>query len=216
MTYNGTPTRYFEPPLTRTHSGHRGATENRWRWWYSAISDLMIRHPDWTQQEIATKLNKHPNTISMIVGTDLFKEFLAQRKAAWMEDHDHALRSRLTEVATEGLDIVLEQLRTKKSAVPLQAALKITESALDRLGYAPSNGPQVVVNNAPDNRQQTLVALTPADLEAARQAMRMAEQAKSGSANTLVPPSAQDAVLEACVEGTDAQSGVVVLDGDSP
>ena len=215
MTYHGAPTKFQEPRLTKTQQGHRGASEARWRWWYSAIADAMIRNPDWTQQEIAVSLNKHPNTVSMIVGTDLFKEFFAQRKAAWMEDHDLALRTRLTSVATESLDIVLEQLKNKRSQVPLQAALKVVESSLDRLGYAPNSGPQVVVDNRQiDNRQQTL-AVSPSDLEAARAAMRLAEQSKFGS--SLAPSSSDNSVvLEACGVGQDLSEVEVPVTDSSP
>jgi len=211
MSYNGTPTRYQEPRLAR---GSRGDRSSTWRWWYSAIADLMIAHPDLTQQEIAARLNKHPNTVSMIVGTDMFREYLAQRKAAWRDDHDLAIRTRMTAMATEGLDIVLEHLKAKRSQIPLQAALKVVESSLDRLGYAPSGGPQVVVNNTPDNRQQTLVQVTPADLEAARMAMRMAEQSKSGT--SLAPPSVEQmSAPGACGVGQDVGPDVEVLDAES-
>lgn len=210
MTFTGTPTRYQEPPNT-SHGIKRGG----WRWWYSAIADKMIAHPDWTQIQIAASLNKHPNTIAMIVNTDMFKEYLAQRKAAWRDDHDLAIRTRMTEVATEGLDIVLEHLRAKKSQVPLQAALKVVESSLDRLGYAPSSGPQVVVNNNPDNRQQTLVQVSPADLEEARQAMRLAEQSRSGtSLAPPPPPNNGPEALGACGVGLDVGSDVEVLDAE--
>lgn len=205
MTYNGNPLQlglYQEPAINKTR---RGVVEGRWRWWYSSIADLMIRNPDWTQQQIAASLNKHPNTITMIVGTDLFREFLAQRKAAFRADHDFALNARLTNVATEGLDIILDQLRTKKTQIPLQAALKITESALDRLGYAPASSPQVVVDQRTiDNRQQTMVSLTPADLEDARMAMRLAERSKAGSSTLEGPLTERSAPLEACGAGHDA------------
>lgn len=213
MSYNGTTTKYQEPALARAPNNAR---HNRWRWWYAAISDLMIARPDWSLQQIAVHLNKHPNTVSMIVNTDMFKEYFQQRREAYRVDHDHALRARMTEVATEGLDIVLEQLRTKRSQVPLQAALKVVESSLDRLGYAPTSGPQVVVNNAPDNRQQTIVAVTPTDLEAARSAMRLAERSKVGT--SLAPPPPPNIGLDApgaCEVGQDVGPDVEVLDAEA-
>ena len=208
MTYNGTPTKYHEPRTAQKPGTGSAVVNGRWRWWYSAIADLMIRHPEWKMTDIARELNKHPNTVSMIVNTDLFKEYLAQRKVAWAQEHDHAIRAKLTDVVSESLDIVLEQLKTKKSQIGLQAALKVTESALDRLGYAPQSQPQVVVNNAPDNRQQTIVAVTPMDLEAARDAMRKAEQAKTGT-SLGGPP-----LLEACGAGPEAGSGIEAIEAE--
>lgn len=180
MTYNGAPARFMEPPLAKV----AGSPANgRWAWWYSAIADAMIRHPDKTIKEIAVMLNKHPNYLSMVINSDLFKEYLAQRKEAWRVEHDHMLRAKLTDVASEGLDIVLDQLRTKRSQIPLNAALNVTQSALDRLGYAPDATPVVVVNNLQDNRQQTVSVsgLSALDLEEARSALRRVEQAKSGT-----------------------------------
>lgn len=206
MSYNGQGqgSAYIEPPLKR------GRTINeRFRWWYSSIADIMIRDPNVTQVQIAAQLNKHPNTVSMIINSDMFREYYHQRREAYREDHDHALRVRMTEVATEGLDIVLEQLKTKRTQVPLMVALKVVESSLDRLGYAPQSGPQVVVDNRQIDARQQTVALTPSDLEAARAAMRMAEQSKTGS--SLIPDLA---VSKACGVGQDVLD-VETSTGDS-
>ena len=204
MSYSGSPTRYQEPPIHNSPSKKYNTSQTRWNWWYSAIADCMIAHPDWKLRDIAIHLNKHPSTISMITGSDLFRDFFAQRKAAWRDDHDLALRTRLTGVATSALDIVLEQLKTKGTQVPLQTALKVVESSLDRLGYAPSSGPGVVINNSQNDNRQQVLALSAQDLEAARAAMRLAEQAKIGS--SLAPlAAASPTVLEACEVGQDVK-----------
>lgn len=187
MSYTGqTTARYLEPPIRKV-SGP--VSNGRWTWWYSAIADAMIRNPDLRMQDIAALLGKHPNTVSMIVNTDMFREYFAQRKEAWRQDHDHALRAKLTDVATESLDIVLEQLKAKRTQIPLNVALKVTESALDRLGYAPSSGPEVVVNNTVDARQQSVSVqgLSASELEEARQALRRVEQTRVGT--SLAPDS---------------------------
>lgn len=206
MSYNANTSKYIEPPLRKGSDA-----QSRWRWWYSGIADIMIRDPSVTQTQIAAQLNKHPMTIALIVNTDMFREYFHQRREAYREDHDHALRVRMTEVATEGLDIVLEQLKTKRTQIPLHSALKVVESSLDRLGYSP-NAPAVVVNNNVDARQQT-VALTPHDLEAARAAMRLAEQSKTGS--SLAPPMPPGpTVLEACGVGQDVLGVGASIEGD--
>lgn len=211
MSFNGLTTKFQEPPLSKAP---RGTVEGRWTWWFSAIADAMIRHPDKKMKDIAAMLNKHPNYISMITNTDLFREYLAQRKAAWREEHDHALRAALTDVATEGLGIVLEHLKTKRTQIPLNAAKGVMESALDRLGYAPDSAPQVVVNTTnQDNRQQTvnLSGLSAADLEDARAALRRVEQTKIGTSFAPVaePASEQgvgpDLVTEAEVIDVQAE-----------
>jgi DNA-binding CsgD family transcriptional regulator len=207
MTYNGISTaKYIEPPLKKGNSYN-----SRFCHWYSQIADLRIREPAISNREVALRLGKHENTIAMIVSTDLFKEYFHQRREEFRKDHDFALRAKLTDAATQGLDIILDQLKTKKTAIPLQTALKVTESALDRLGYAPSSGPEVVVNNNLDARHQTvsIAGLSATELEEARQALRRVEQTRVGSSlasgghvPTLEQGAGQDVsdVVEAQVE----------------
>lgn len=207
MSYNGSPTKFQEPPITRVPKG--ASIEGRWTWWFSALADAMIRHPDKRLKDIAVMLNKSPNYISMIVNTDLFKEYLAQRKEAWRVEHDHALRAKLTDVAHHGLDIILDKLQTQKSQIPLSAAKAITESALDRLGYAPDSSPAVVVNNSvQDNRQQsvTINGLSASDLEDARNALRRVEQARIGTSFAPVAELASE-------QGVGPDVSDVVVDG---
>jgi hypothetical protein len=197
MTFTGTSTK-FQEPRTAKVPVKNGSIEGRWTWWFSAIADLMIRHPDKKLKDIAAMLNKHPSYLSIVTNTDMFREYLAQRKEAWRQEHDHALRAKLTDVATHGLDIVLEHIQTKRAQIPLNAALKITESALDRLGYAPDAAPAVVVNNTQDNRQQTvnIAGLSTSDLEEARSALRRSEQVKIGTsfAPELAEPALEQGV----------------------
>lgn len=179
MSFNVDSSQFIEPPLRRGRN-----INERFRHWYSSIADLRIREPGITNREVALRLGKHENTIGMIVGTDMFKEYFHQRREAWRIDHDHAIRAKMTDVASEGLDIVLEQLKAKRTQIPLNAALKVTESALDRLGYAPASAPTVVVDNSVhDNRQQTVqvTGLSAKDLEEARAALRLSEQTRIGT-----------------------------------
>jgi hypothetical protein len=216
MSYNGSTSRFIEPPIQKVGGP---VANGRWTWWFSAIADAMIRNPDKKIKDIAVMLNKHPNTISMIINTDLFKEYLAQRKEAWRHEHDHALRAKMTDVASEGLDIILEQLKAKRTQIPLNAALKVTESALDRLGYAPASAPTVVVDNSVhDNRQQTVqvAGLSAKDLEEARAALRLSEQTRIGT--SLPQALAVDLGLEqgaGHVSDVEAQDEEVLSDPSS-
>lgn len=150
----------------------------RWRWWYESIADRMIAHPDWTIQQIADDLKKGANTISMIVNTDLFKAHFFERKRRWQEAHDQSLRQKLTAVATNSLDLLVNQMEKKKDLVPIQQMQEIAMSALDRLGFAVKAGPQVVVNNAVQNN--TIAPSASADaLLQAREAMRKVEQLRA-------------------------------------
>lgn len=193
MSYNGNSSAHYVEPRLKSGSSY-GA---RWRYWYPAIADIMIRNPKASHPEIAKELGKHPNTISIIVHTDMFKEYFHQRREEWRKDHDHAIRAKMTDVGEAALDIVLEQLQSKRSQIPMKVALQAAESVLDRLGYAPVSGPTVVVDNSVhDNRSQsvTVQGLSATDLEEARAALRRSEQMREGS--SLAPPSTPGPVLE--------------------
>jgi hypothetical protein len=177
-----------EPALARTKQGPHW--EGRWRWWYSSIADHMIRNPGTTFTEIAAALNKNPNTISAITGTDMFREYLARRKQEFQREHDYAIRAKLTGVAEASLDIMLSQLQKKGEQIPMQRLENVVSMTLDRLGYAPASTPSVVVNNNTDARTQTVAiqGLTPLALEEARQALRLAELRHSGSSLSMSAP----------------------------
>jgi len=165
-------------------AAQRNPYEGRWNWWYSSIADIMIRDPSMRLSDIASELNKASNTISMIVNTDLFKDYLARRKEEWRRDHDFVILSKIQRVAELSLESVAQQLEKKKDQVPLNMAVETMVSALDRLGYGAKTQPQVAVNvNQSDNRTQTVIVqgVSASALEEAREALRLAERKSAES-----------------------------------
>jgi hypothetical protein len=157
----------------------------RWSWWYPAIADWMIRNPGGTIKDCAAELNRHPNTISMIAGTDMFREYMAQRREEWRQHHDFALISKVTKVAEAGLDVLLEKLEKKKDQIPMQLVTEVAMSALDRLGYGPRREPAVAVN-VQQNDNRVVVAVDANALAEAREAMRLAEARTAYDSRLLV------------------------------
>lgn len=148
---------------------------NRWNWWYDSIIDRMIAHPDWSKKQIAEDLGKHPNTVYQICDTDLFKDYYAKRLADFRANHDFSIINKTTKVAEVSLDILLEGLQTKRTAVPIGVVNEIATSALERLGYGTQQAPLVQVNQ--DNRSVS-VAVNTSTLEEARMAIRQVEEMK--------------------------------------
>lgn len=186
---------------------------NRWRWWYSAIADLMIAHPDWKMTDIAKELKKGVNTISMIANTDLFRAHLAQRKQQWQEIHDQALREKLTKVANASLDALVTSIEKKKDLVPIQALQSISEGALDRLGFSPKPGPQVLVQNNIQNNN-VLPSASLGALEEARAAMRQVEQLRASQPMKTLPPNREiDLLLEENGLSSSADDDLIIGDG---
>jgi hypothetical protein len=118
----------------------------------------------------------------MIMKSDMFVEYYTRRKQAFHALHDHRIKSRLTDVATESLDAILMTVKAKKDQIPLRQLTELTSSVLDRLGYGPqAAAPQVVVHTTVDQSRHLSVDVTASDLEAARMALRAAEAQRAGS-----------------------------------
>lgn len=170
-------------------ASQKNPMEGRWRWWYSAISDWMIEHPSGDMSDCAAHLSKHVTTIRFISATDMFRDFHAQRLQVWREAHDFALAHKLTAVAEQGLDLILDRMHTKRDQIPLNTLVALTSSSLEKLGYGTPQGPQVAVNvHQTDNRSVTIMApVTPAALEEARDALRRSEERRAIEAREAQP-----------------------------
>lgn len=176
-----------EPTRTKPRSKWSLSMEGRWRWWYSSIADLMILEPNLTQKEIAARLDKSELTICSIVGTDLFRSYLAQRKLDLRAQNEAVLSQKMTKVAEASLDLVLDKLEKKRDQVPLDTLKELSVSMLDRLGYAPSKGPTVQINAQTNNTSNptVLVPVSADALSEARDALRLAERRRAETAPPL-------------------------------
>lgn len=166
----------------------------RWRWWYSAIADEMLKNPKATNPEIAKAIGRSPSTVGFIVATDLFRDYYAKRRAEYSRQHDEAIRNKLLGVAEASLTILTDQLEKKKDQVPIKMVTEIATSMLEKLGYGAPAAPQVVVNNTQDNSTKSVVVTQASlsELEAARQALQLAEARRID----LAPPVAGTVQLE--------------------
>src|SRR3972149_9250915 len=80
------------------------AQHGRMRWWYDSIADWMISHPDQPMYECARALHKSPTTISLIVNSDVFKHYLAERRRHFAERHDENIIRTTTAIAEKAPD----------------------------------------------------------------------------------------------------------------
>lgn len=179
------------------------AQPNAWRWWYASIADWMLRNPGKTQEDCAAFFGKHPNTISRIVTSDVYRAYLAQRRREWQADHDGQLTQKLSDVAMKSMDVILEQLDKKRDALRIDVLKDLMGTSLESLGFGKPNAPQVQVNQMVDASQQTVtVSVTPAALQEARAALRLAEARRSQLIEVEAPaslPAVEDALM---TEGT--------------
>jgi hypothetical protein len=119
----------------------------------------------------------------------MFREFHAQRRNQWRENHDFTIVSKITQVASKSLDLILDKMEKQADKIPMQLVTEIATASLDRLGYAPQGpGIGVPVQVNIDNRQQTVaVPVTAAALEEARDALRAAERKRGIEVRESLP-----------------------------
>lgn len=196
----------------------------RWRWWYAAIADWMIANPGGSLKQCAQELNRGYNTICFIANSDMFKEYYARRRQEWQESHDFAIRNKLTHATELGLDILIEQMTSKRSQIPMAPLAKMVESSLDRLGFAPKSQPAAVVQINNENKTVVVQGVSAADLSDARDRLRAVEQAKTieaplGGGNQLGSPVEGEVEVEppdTLVEVSESRSQVEVEADASP
>lgn len=150
--------------------------------WYDSIIDDLLANPGTHLQDTAKRLNKAPNTIYLICGSDLFKARYAQRRAQFNADLDQRLTGKVAKVAELALDATISHLEKKHDAVPLQHLKEIGKDALDRLGYGvPKPGaPSVVVNNHNNVQATAATQVSGESLARARAAMKLLNESNPG------------------------------------
>lgn len=155
------------------------------RWYHSHIIDWMMANPSGKLEDCATFVGKSPNTISAIIRSDMFQAALAKRKSEYATRQDLVLSTKLTEVAVASLDTILKVIEKKKDALPLETLSRVSEGALERLGYGvrPS-GPAVSIQN----NVQVNSPVSAGELNEARQLLRQNQQLIASSQNQTPTP----------------------------
>jgi hypothetical protein len=129
---------------TRNVSGHvKPSVALRW---YDGIIDDILANPGTTIKDTATRLGRHPGTISAICNSDLFKARWEQRRAQFSMALDLHLSQKLAQVAEKALDHTITTLDKKQDSIPLPILKDLALGSLDRLGYSPAKEPSAALN----------------------------------------------------------------------
>lgn len=168
--------------------------------WYDAIIDDMFANPGTTQKATAARLGRSAVTIGYIVNSDLFKARYAQRRDQFNEELDSRLVGKLAKVAELSLDLTLESLEKKRTAVPLPLLHEVSDKALARLGYGPKQNPAasvaVTVNNANGSVAQVQTPVSAEALAEARLVLHQIETSRAATARLVGSSSAREAAAE--------------------
>lgn len=144
------------------------------RWWHDAIIDYMLTHPGAPLKELALEFKRSISHISIIINTDMFKARFEQRRQSLNQALGQSVQQKMLGALDLALEVVTEQMKTKRTQLPFKDVAAFTNSTLERLGYgSKATAPSVVVNNGPQQ-----VTITSSDLEEARQLLRRSEAAK--------------------------------------
>lgn len=175
-----------------------GGLNTRAAAWYDAIIDLMLADPTMRNTEIATRLGKHPTTVSTIVNSDTFRERFAARRRTHNEVVQLTLASKLSKVAELSLDLTVEVLERQRDKVPLKMLHEISTGTLDRLGYSPSArsegvpGLTVQINNSPTATAVSQVASSDALAKAREHLARLQSLPRPEEAPAVVVEGEED------------------------
>lgn len=146
------------------------------QWWWEAIIDTMLAHPEEDKREIAARLRVTPQTIYNITGTDMFQLRFSERREALNKTITEQIGVLTGKVAIRALETMYEKLSVEqRDKVPLKALADITDKTLSHLGYSPRLPGQPL----PAQAVQVHVTVGSDVLARAQQRLREVEAAKT-------------------------------------
>lgn len=131
---------------------------------HQAIADWLIAHPDRPQSECAAAFNLTQAWLSVIINSDIFREYLQARLNEVSTPVMFTLREKLMGVAHRAVEKLGDAVDVSADPEFLLAA---ADKTLHRLGYAPSRGPEPAAT-AVINQQNNVYVVDKETLDGAR------------------------------------------------
>jgi hypothetical protein len=128
------------PKPGRPVGSHRASPGYGWepktfRWWYDAIIDWMITNPQGSLKACAEELGRSPQSIRMIVASDMFKARWSERRGLLSQSLNDAITARTGRVAIEALDVLEDRLKNKPQSIPSAVVNDIAVRSMEALGF---------------------------------------------------------------------------------
>jgi hypothetical protein len=143
-----------------------------WRMWYDDIIDWVLTHPGQDLKGAAGYLGRSPQWLRLIVRSDAFQARLAKRRDETSHQINEGITQRLSQTALTGLDILLQQMETKRTNIPIERVIGAVDMTLTRLGYGE-------VPAAAQTNVQVNIGASPDALAQARETLREVEARKT-------------------------------------
>ena len=127
-----------------------------------AMMDFMLANPQLPMWAVASHFNRTQAWVSTVVNSDLFQAHLHERRKLMEDSQREALKDKLFNITTRGLDALYQGLDDDEVSVSEKRA--ITRLGLEASGFlakAVAPATQVVVNNnnQNDNREVNVSAV---------------------------------------------------------
>ena len=166
---------------------------------HQAIADWLIANPDRSQGECAAAFGITQAWLSVVVNSDIFREYLQSRLNEVSTPVMYSLREKLMGVAHRAVEKLGNCVDNSQDPEYILAA---ADKALHRLGYAPTRGPAVQVNGPVTAQQNNVYVVDRETLDGARrrylQAVGVAVPGSAGTAECAVPQLPSPEGLPAC------------------
>lgn len=131
---------------------------------HQAIADWLIANPDRSQGECASAFGITQAWLSVIVNSDIFREYLQQRLNEVSTPVMFTLREKLMGVAHRAVEKLGAAVDNSQDPEYILAA---ADKTLHRLGYAPTRGP-VAATTTVTNQQNNIYVVDRETLDGAR------------------------------------------------
>lgn len=129
-----------------THTHHLSRANYKWkpkafRFWYDNVIDWMLANPDGNLKQCAEAVGRHPQTIRMIVASDMFKARWAERRGELNGMYNDAILMKTSRVAIQALDALSDRLESNPRGIPAATVADIASKSMEALGFgAPKAG----------------------------------------------------------------------------
>lgn len=131
---------------------------------HQAIADWLIANPDKSQGECAAAFGITQAWLSVVVNSDIFREYLQSRLNEVSTPVMYSLREKLMGVAHRAVEKLGSCVENSQDP---EYILEAADKTLHRLGYAPTRGPAPAVQNV-TNQQNNVYVVDRETLDGAR------------------------------------------------
>ncbi len=105
--------------------------------WHEQVVDWMLQNPHLTQGQCALFFHKTETWLSLVINSDLFREYKARRFADHHENVSHSVIERVSGLAGLSLEVLHDRIKEEKEDIPLGIVLDSATLMLKSMGYGP-------------------------------------------------------------------------------